>query len=320
MTTTRVYLSTDSGAPVITGQVGTFSSALRTCLVGTSGVAYGSKPAAGWSCPYTGTNKVALQNSAAAGGTSMLCRVDDNAPGAGGAREAFLTCYFSMSDVDTGAGITPTSAQITGGGVVRKSSTADSTARAWAIVADELTWYMAIVSNAATATEVAVYGGGDFESFVVGDPARFFCLAGINVNVSNGSQTAFTPQSNFTTPGVNTGLWLPQSYTGSGSAIRAALLAHGPAGSTSGGAAGMADPSPGSNDRFFSPCFITGENGIRGRLRGLYLALNDLRAVSVFTAVPGAAGLPAGSSLLLGGAASAGGGAGRIGIETALEW
>ncbi|MGN6518773.1 MAG: hypothetical protein ACTHK2_05030 [Dokdonella sp.] len=318
MTTTRVYLSTDSGAPVVTGQVGTLSSALQTCLVGTAGVAYGSKASAGWTAPFTGTNKVALKNSVAAGGTGMLCRIDDNPPGAGAAREAFITCYFSMTDVDTGVGITPTAAQITGGGVLRKSSTADSTARAWAIVADELTWYMMIVSNASSANEVAVYGGGDFASDVASDPARFFCLAGTAVNSATGSQSAFTPQASFATPGSNNGLWLPQGYAGTGTAIRAGLLQLGPSGITGGGNM-MADGSPGSNERSFFPALIAAESSIRGRLRGLYFALNNLTGTAVFTDIPGASGLPAGSVLKLGGVAASGN-PGRVAIEAALAW
>ncbi|MGE3907973.1 MAG: hypothetical protein AB7K36_01385, partial [Chloroflexota bacterium] len=62
MTTTRIYRSTDSGAPVLTGQAGSLLNLLDKCLVD----GYGSKAAAGWSRPYTGTNKTAYRNSVAA--------------------------------------------------------------------------------------------------------------------------------------------------------------------------------------------------------------------------------------------------------------
>lgn len=317
MTTTRIYKSTDSGAPVVTGQVGSWSNCVQTCLVGTAGIAYGSKPSAGWSAPYSGTNKIALRNSLAAGGMGCYSRIDDNGPGAGGAREAFMTTYATMSDVDTGTGITPTAAQIAGGAVSRKSSSADSTARKWVIVADELTWYGLLESNSATATEVMLVGGGQFESFVPGDASPYFCLGGITVNSTSGSN-ALIPTTSLATPGANSGLWLGQGYSGSGSAIRASVVTVGPI-ALSGSYTMMSDPAAGSAKRFFVPVMIASEGTIRGRLRGLYLALNNLSAVTNYTQVSGATGLPVGSQLTLGGLAN-GGTAGKIAIESALEW
>lgn len=317
MTTTRIYKSTDSGAPIVTGQVGSWSSCVQTCLIGTAGIAYGSKPSAGWSAPYSGTNKIALRNSVAAGGSGMYCRIDDNGPGAGGAREAFMTTYATMSDVDTGTGITPTAAQIAGGAVSRKSATADSTVRKWVIVADELTWYGLLESNVASATERMIVGGGQFESFVPGDASPYFCLGGISVNSTFGSNALISTTS-LATPGANSGLWLGQGYSGSGSAIRASVVAVGPTG-LSGSYTMMSDPAAGSNERFFVPVMIASEGAIRGRLRGLYLALNNLSAVTNFSHVAGATGLPVGSLLTLGGVAS-GGIDGKIAIESALEW
>ena len=50
--TVRIYKSTDSGAPTLTGQAFSLISLLLACLVD----GYGSKAAAGWTKPYTGTN------------------------------------------------------------------------------------------------------------------------------------------------------------------------------------------------------------------------------------------------------------------------
>lgn len=318
MTTTRIYKSTDAGAPVVTGQVGAWSSCVQACLVGTSGIAYGSTPAAGWSAAYSGTNKVALRNSLAAGGMGCYSRIDDNGPGAGGAREAFMTTYATMSDVDTGTGITPTAAQIAGGAVSRKSATADSTVRKWVIVADELTWYGLLESDVASATERMIVGGGKFESFVPSDAAPYFCLGGDTVNTTVGSNTAISTTNSFATPFYNTGLWLGRGYSGAGAAIRASIASVGP-NRVSGSYSMMSDPAPGSSERFFAPVMIVSEGTIRGRLRGLYLALNNLSAVTNFSQVAGATGLPAGSLLTLGGVASAGTD-GKIAIESALEW
>src|SRR5574342_915592 len=131
-----VYRSSDASAPVLTGQVGSLISLLDACLV----TGYGVKPGAGWSKPYTGTNKAAFQNGF--GSVQMLLRVDDNGPVT--AREARITGYETMSDVDTGVNPFPTAAQGVGGIamlVARKSATADATGRDWIIVADERTMY-----------------------------------------------------------------------------------------------------------------------------------------------------------------------------------
>lgn len=53
--TVRYYRYDDAGAPTITGQVGSLTTLLRTVLVGTAGIAYGSKPSAGWTEQFAGT-------------------------------------------------------------------------------------------------------------------------------------------------------------------------------------------------------------------------------------------------------------------------
>lgn len=172
MTTTRIYRSTDTGAPTLTGEVGSMYALLRACLVGTSGIAYGTGPnekaAAGWSVAYSDPsgNKIALQNSVAEGGTGMVLRIDDNGSGSAGAREALCAVYSSMSDIDTGNDRTPASAVVSVGSVWRKSNTLNGTARAWTIVADELTVYVCLHDDGAGTP--GTYAAGDFDSEVPG--------------------------------------------------------------------------------------------------------------------------------------------------------
>jgi hypothetical protein len=97
--TTRVFYSTDSGAPVLDGTAGSLVNVLKTCLVGTAGIAYSGKPACGWTAPYVGTNKVALRNDTSSGATGQYFRIDD---GTGDGRYAMFRNYASMTDVDTG--------------------------------------------------------------------------------------------------------------------------------------------------------------------------------------------------------------------------
>lgn len=132
-----VYHSALSGAPTLTGQVGSLVNVLDAVLVtGWGGV--GGMLGAGWSKPFTGANKACFR---APSGARQYLRVQDDAPGAGGAREARLRGYEGMTDVDTGTNAFPTVAQMASGPIARKSTTADATARAWICFADARTFY-----------------------------------------------------------------------------------------------------------------------------------------------------------------------------------
>lgn len=116
----------------LTGQVGSLITALDAILV----------TGAGWTKAYSGTNKAAYYNNAASAAHCYL-RVDDNATGTGGAKEALATGYETMSDVDTGTGPFPTTALGAGGTIAalpfRKSASADGTVRDWIAYADAAT-------------------------------------------------------------------------------------------------------------------------------------------------------------------------------------
>lgn len=284
MTTTRIYKSTDSSAPVLTGQASSLIDLLDACLVN----GYGSKTAAGWTKPYTGTNKAAFRNSVAAGGTGMYLRVDDNAGGTGGAREALVRCYLTMSDVDTGTIETPTAAQVAASIVWRKSNTVDSTARAWIMVADELTMYLCVSTGTLNANVGdSTYGAGDIASDVPADAYRFFVAgresqsgAGNLGGTSTSIMTRATAQ--FAAPATTACCWLARGYAGTGSPVRVAVAqlsdvtTNTPIGSSS---SATARPSPGSSLSYFHPAIIGIESSIRGRLRGIYVPQNDWSGV-----------------------------------------
>lgn len=294
MTTTRIYRSTDSSAPVLTGGVSALINVLDKCLV----AGYGSKTAAGWTKPFTGTNKAAFRNSVAAGGTGMYLRVEDAAAGTGGAREALCRAYATMSDVDTGTAETPTVAQLAASIVWRKSNTADATARPWVLVADDLTFYLC-VSTGTTATDdgPGTYAAGDFQSFVASDPYRFFIAGRETQHAANaqGSATGLMScaEARMTTP-TTTGFWLARGYAGTGNPIRAAIamlsltLNNNPGiiGSTSGSivnAAGLAN--------VFLPAVIATEGTTRGMVRGVYVSPNNLSGIAAGTNIVSPPGL-----------------------------
>lgn len=314
MTTTRDYRSTDSGAPTLTGQVGSLNALLKACLVGVSGVAYGSKAAAGWTVAYEdlGAHKLVLRNSLAAGGTGCYVRIDDSGSTAGGAREAVVRVYATMSDIDTGTSVIPGTAVQPSGSIWRKSLTLDATARPWLISADELTVYL----NALTGTDLAYFGGaGDFESFVPADDFRYFVSGGVGTNAC---------QANLVMTGVNTlesptvsggrGNWTGRRYqlddvpeqfsvpalgvqsaagAAAGSAITGVNIHMG------GNCAPMADPSAGTSLRSYHPAFVGQQRIIRGRLRGLYVPLNDLRGLAWGAVDATPANAPPGAEFLI---------------------
>jgi hypothetical protein len=137
---------------------------------------YGSKTAAGWTKPLSTTNKAAyLQNLTGANNSSgMLLYIDDTGPGAGGAREARTCGFETMSAITpTGTGQFPTAAQSTigvGTLTIRKSTTADATARPWTIIANGQTIYLFIETGDQTIPLGAVpFFFGDFKSYKSAD-------------------------------------------------------------------------------------------------------------------------------------------------------
>lgn len=183
----NVYRSDDTSAPVITGTAGDLVTALDAILVN----GYGSKPDAGWTIAYTGTNKRAYQQGS---GLSHLLRVDD-----ADARLSRVVGYGSMSDIDTGSNPFPTGAQISGGLYVRKSVSADSVARPWICFATETTFYLFIFGNrtGSLLTSTAAPDGGDANlgfgtltnTRVSGDINASFLCAGSDTSATSTTAT-----------------------------------------------------------------------------------------------------------------------------------
>lgn len=134
----NIYRSTDVSAPTLTGTIGTLITLLDACLVN----GYGAKSAAGWTKAYSGTNLAAYRMSTAGSSSGCYLRVDDT-----NAREGRIVGYKTMSDVNTGTGLFPTSVQQTGGYYVKKSTSADSVARPWVLISDERFFYLFINAN-----------------------------------------------------------------------------------------------------------------------------------------------------------------------------
>jgi hypothetical protein len=228
--TVRVYRSTDASAPVLTGQVGSLTALLDAILVN----GYGALSAAGWTIVQTTTNKRGYkQNVTGANNPSGMCLyVDDTGPGAGAAREARVCGFETMSAITpTGTGQFPTAAQSTigiGALVIRKSTTADATARPWTCIANGQTFYLFIESGDTLANPIAT------TTFVFGDikaykPSDQYAVIIIGRQIENSGNAVGDPlhciqlaqQPNMAV--MNTtmfGHFMARSWTGIGGSIR----------------------------------------------------------------------------------------------------
>src|SRR5882724_7747742 len=130
-----IYKSTDASAPVLTGQTGSLVALLDAVLVN----GYGAKAAAGWTKAFAVANKGSYRMTTV-GATGFYLDVDDSGSSATlGARSARMRGYETMTAVATGTNPFPVIAT-TAGIQVYKSPTADATARAWILLADDKTF------------------------------------------------------------------------------------------------------------------------------------------------------------------------------------
>ena len=288
--TVRMYKSTDSGAPTLTGQASSLIALLSACLVD----GYGSQAAAGWTKPFTGTDLAVFQNTTS-GGSGMCLRVSDAGSSTGGTREALVRGYATMSDVNTGTVETPTAAQVSTSIVWRKSNTTDSTARSWVLIADDRTVYLCVNTGTLTGEYGSgTYGAGDFTSLVPGDAYGWFVCGRESQHAAGtqGGQSGLCLKSNqFATPSTE-GVWLPRGYAGTGSPIRAAMAMPASISSPIGSSQNaIARPAPGSGLDMWIKGMLCAEASVRGVMRGLYLPLHDCSSLSIgteFSAPPGA--------------------------------
>lgn len=163
----RYYKSGDAGAPVLNGVAGSLITLLDAVLTGPSGDgsgnAYGSKPCAGWSKQFSGTNK-AVYRAAAGSTTRFSYRVLDDGSGAVGARDAALRGFRTMSDVDTGTAPFPTTSDRPNGTSLGKSTALNSNPVQWFILASGQTFVMGVLVGRWQVAYV-----GEFDSFTPSD-------------------------------------------------------------------------------------------------------------------------------------------------------
>lgn len=182
---------------------------------------------AGWSKPFSGTNLAAYKSSDVAS-TKCVLRVDDT-----GAQVARVVGYESMTDINTGVGPFPTSAQITGGGYWAKSTAANSTANKWVLVADSRFFiFYAAPASGATAAQIQGFtrAFGDALPFRPSGDA-YACVLSYSATATVASQNDGTLDNGRLAQNA-----MPRSYSGLGSSsLHAALPYIGDSTALSGG-------------------------------------------------------------------------------------
>lgn len=232
----------------------------------------------GWLEYFSGTNQ---RDYRAAVGRQLYLSVNDNAVGAGGAKEARASGFETMSALGVGTGQFPTAAQVSTFLTWRKSLTADATARTWLCMADDRTVYLLILTGDSTSYYPAHFG--DLFALLSSD-AYSVLITGRTTENDNNHQNFESLSALGTTIA---GHYMPRSYTALGTSI--SIGKHGDG--VKGVATYMAGTVPYLNGpdgiAYTSPLWVH-ESGshLRGRMRGMrewlhaITALNDLDTLS----------------------------------------
>jgi hypothetical protein len=324
--TVRIYRSTDGSAPVLTGVAGSLVALFDACLVN----GYGALAAAGWTKAFTAANKGAYKQNLTGSNNAagMLLYVDDTGPGAGGAKEARATGFETMSAITpTGTGQFPTAGQSAvgvGAVVIRKSTTADATARAWTLIANGQTLYLFLESgDQASPLGSTSFAFGDFKSYKAGDQYAVWIMGRQTENQGGAQYDALQLLGGGNTLTLNNkyfGHYIARSWTALGGSVQCGKITdNAKIGTTQGGWASDAQLFTGTVQTFsfgrnngtaqlslpngpdgalmLAPVYLFHGFSLRGYLPGLWCALQD-RPFNHNDTVTIAAGTLAGKSLI----------------------
>jgi hypothetical protein len=237
----------------------------------------------GWAQRHDGTNRTVVYSSDLSA-SGLDFRVDDS-----GTTTARIIGYESTTNVDTGTNPFPTEVQLSGGGYLLKSSTANTTTRSWWIVADKKTIYFRSDYNA---SRPIIHGFGDLITPYSGDVYNGFVTA-----CSNTTHSA-PPFFYYMGTGTNERIWITRNHAGTvGSVLgtkRGPVVFSGVYQST--GNANYAYPSPITTSGILFgtgsvKVEIQGGGEFRGFFPGVVPILNNLGgAVSTGTVFRGVSG------------------------------
>ncbi len=226
---------------------------------------------AGFSKAFSGTDKAAYRSDDVTG-TRLYLRVDDS-----GTTNARIRGYETMSDVDTGTGLYPTEAQISGGGYMWKSSS--GIAQSWMLISDGQMVYF--FDNANGANFIGGLFFGDIIPYMSMDAYRCALLC-------SSTASASTTLSQFNAAG---GTYLARSYTQLGTAVGSARYSHGKTSALCAG--GQSYPAPVDTGLHLWPVECWEETTLaRGMMPGLWNPVHSGNSISHGTVVESIPQLP----------------------------
>lgn len=319
--TVQIYKSTDTGAPLLTGQFGKLTDLLDACLVN----GYGSKTGAGWSIACTATNKRAYR-MATGSSTGYYLNVQDATPGGSyGAQEALITGFKTMSAVDTGTGQFPTYAQSAfytsglGGLLVRKSATADATARPWVLLADDSCFYL-FVETGDTTGETRNCSFGDIYAYGPADTNACLITGQSNPGASNSYQNTAAITNSYALTATLTGHYMADTWTGLSGSIQVGKCSDyqkGAQATCCGSSSQISYPNGPDNALLMAPIYVHHNGSIRGYLKGLWNPLYN-RAIAHGNTFSGTGAMS--GKTFLAQYCAAGGSTGELILETSNTW
>lgn len=232
----------------------------------------------GYTKVFTGSNKAAYRANDPSGLRHFL-RVQDDGGTSGGNRECRLWGYEAMTDVDTGTGPYPTVGQSSNGYYQMKSSSTDSTQRAWCLVGDGKIFYLFVDYGGAAASGVSNTGTfyatvfGDILSYKAGDAYASVLSAGtLAGSTTSPTQSLGTQQTSINSPSsFSASMSIARDFTAVLGSRYVGLMASG-LGNGMGTIAYISYPHQIDNGFYINPVQVTqGPPAvIRGRMPGLY--------------------------------------------------
>ena len=252
-----------------------------------TGTITSNRAPAGFTKTFSGTNKAVYRSNDLSSRRHYFRIVDDGTT-SGGAREARLWGYETMSDVDTGTGMYPTVGQHSNGFFCQKSDTADATGRNWVLITDGKTVYhFAYISSATASGDITApganmnaFGFGDALEFKPGDAYLSWVTGNSTANQFSSTQfcglfngatsiTAATPSTSQPT------LIMARDFTAVAGARQTQIFASG-LNSSIGASANISYPHQIDNGFYMVPALLTQASPslIRGRLPGYFEPLH----------------------------------------------
>ena len=246
--TVRFFQSTDAGAPQNTNAAGSLIAILDACLVN----GYGSKQPAGWTKPFSGTNKAGYKQGA--GSNGFYLRVEDTTTSA-----ARVKGCENMTGIDVTVSDFPTNVQFSGGLHLHKTTTA--VAQPWELIASEK-FFVFIAQTSSSSGHKMPHFFGDIVSNKSGDAFGTVLIA---VQTSSHTETN-TANLQTSLTGTSSGHFMARPHTQIGSSIQCGKFTTGNQGSL-GGSGAPTYPSPIDGALHLAPVFISEPNaGLRGKL------------------------------------------------------